>query len=534
MMAGLDSSERRQLLEQLDPFNSLYRLGLGAIQPNLAQEAIDRSSEQRAVERYLERKAKFLFTECFRWPHDRIESELRKVPRRQRRTEDRYWSLDLPSERSYLSLLESQLMELGLTPDERFQADVVLSLAKAELHALAKGETTPRSPFSERYGDALLAIARSSYHDGDWDRADSAYDALASISWLYGELRAEIEHFRKEWREVLRRRANLEDAQRLPARAVLVRSLSAEGDAFRFHLGDAEGLIDLVLMENGVEASGGAKNLPAALTKLRSAQTIVVGKEAADSDTLAALRELWPRALIVPEHSAETVQNIGELAGRTIRPESLGTAVLLPKDQRQLVNMGLRGRWSESLRREVWAQAERFVKSADLRLITSRTNDTGFLSRFWDWREEGRGAERLLAALEEEEGVLIVYAHGNRDSLFLPDGSRLTVQDIRKRRFPKRPVVILVSCEGGNVREKAPEALASALRASGARAVLAFETPVDAREGIVLATKLVEALERGASILQAFREAAAVLRPQERVRTRLIARLEEPGLEAPI
>src|SRR6185295_12080141 len=111
-------------------------------------------------------------------------------------------------------------------------------------------------PFSERYSDALLAIARSSYHDGDWDRADSAYDALASISWpyYYGELRAEIEHFRKEWREVLLRRANLEDAQRLPARAVLVRSLSAEGDAFRFHLGDAEGLIALVLMENGVEA----------------------------------------------------------------------------------------------------------------------------------------------------------------------------------------------------------------------------------------------------------------------------------------
>jgi len=55
----------------------------------------------------------------------------------------------------------------------------------------------------------------------------------------------------------------------------------------------------------------------------------------------------------------------------------------------------------------------------------------------------------VLNSLSSAKGVLILFAHGDRDGVYTPEGQELTVNDVRGLDLHQnRPIVLPLSCEG--------------------------------------------------------------------------------------
>jgi hypothetical protein len=114
--------------------------------------------------------------------------------------------------------------------------------------------------------------------------------------------------------------------------------------------------------------------------------------------------------------------------------------------------------------------------------------------------ELGNGRAGLLRALEDGgTEVVVVVGHGDQSSIYLPDGSALTVQDILAMPpivRPRAPIVVLLSCETGSAAGKGMTSIAEALMLRGrAAAILAPTRQISAGRDT---TELLERLFRPA------------------------------------
>jgi hypothetical protein len=252
------------------------------------------------------------------------------------------------------------------------------------------------------------------------------------------------------------------------------------------------------------------------------------------------------------------LRSLRTLEGRRIPNRGIATAVLLPADSEQQAKMGLTG-WSPLVRSQVWDAARNFLRNNSLfNVVTWRVNGLAVPAWVQSMHTGTSAKARLVQALRTEANVLILFAHGDRLGLTLPDGTKFTIADLQRsgasdtlvtgtapRRsssglseaitLPNRPVVLLFSCEGaqpGQASEtsEATESLAIALKGAGAAAVWGFEHKVDAREAVGLATKFADRLTAGDTVLGAIRrlDNERVRRDVPRVRLKISAPTARP------
>jgi hypothetical protein len=142
-----------------------------------------------------------------------------------------------------------------------------------------------------------------------------------------------------------------------------------------------------------------------------------------------------------------------------------------------------------------------------------------------------RARENLLKAFETKSGVLIFFAHGDREKLYLPDGTVITAEEVSRLRLPSRPLILLFSCEGGKPSAES-ETVASfpdAFKKAGARAILSFEEKVDAGEAASLAMTFLEHVRSGKTDLSAIQETVLEIQARKGPRVRLKAEAQWKG-----
>lgn len=116
---------------------------------------------------------------------------------------------------------------------------------------------------------------------------------------------------------------------------------------------------------------------------------------------------------------------------------------------------------------------------------------------------KGHGREELLATLSEgATDLVVIVAHGDRNSIYLPDGSTVTVNDILALPPAARdrpPLVVLLACETGAISGQGLITMADALMLRGrASAVVAPVRPVPAgRRTVDVLVKLISAFQNG-------------------------------------
>jgi hypothetical protein len=117
----------------------------------------------------------------------------------------------------------------------------------------------------------------------------------------------------------------------------------------------------------------------------------------------------------------------------------------------------------------------------------------------------GSGKDELLSTLEDgKTDVVVVVAHGDSRSVYMPDGSKLTTDDVLNlgpiaSSGGRPPIVILLSCETGSSLESGLTTIAEALMLRGrASAVLAPTQAVSAgRPTARLLREVVKSAEAG-------------------------------------
>lgn len=181
--------------------------------------------------------------------------------------------------------------------------------------------------------------------------------------------------------------------------------------------------------------------------------------------------ELLPKMISARtfDHSGRFIDkhwgNLNHLKSWRPVPENTTFFNLLPENSVVLKQMKLRGsssRWSKAR-----AKYENFATTNNLQKPTTIS------------------AKALLDELTNgTTDTIVVSAHGDRNSIFFPDGSRLTIDDILslpplERQNP--PVVILVSCNTGRASSAGINTIAQALLYRGrATAVIAPTTKIPA------------------------------------------------------
>ena len=151
------------------------------------------------------------------------------------------------------------------------------------------------------------------------------------------------------------------------------------------------------------------------------------------------------------------VENFRQLAGRGLDPAHTILFNLIPESGETIRQLGLAGseqRWQRARQRyDSWAKRKGLI------------------------RGDGSSRDQIFAALREGKlDTIVIVAHGERDGIFLQDGSKISVQDILNLEplsSTHKPIIVLVSCETGRF-DAGLRSMAQALLLRGrASAVLA-------------------------------------------------------------
>lgn len=274
-----------------------------------------------------------------------------------------------------------------------------------------------------------------------------------------------------------------------------------------FHFSNAAGSIDFEL---------GVRSRAELLSKIATvggprlhefAGTIVISHEAAASG--ADFRVAFPKGFVVFDPSlADAVNGMKKLAGST--PTSAGNssvAILLPRDDQQQRLMGLEA-WGPSLRVDAWQETTAWTKRTRWgAIVTWKSNGLRPLRWIRDFWNAGTERENLVKALENSEHVLILFAHGTRAWIALPDGTKLTVEEVRALNLKHQPLVLLLSCEGAQpAPSEASISFAEALKVAGAAAVYGAEQKLFVRDALAIAEQFAtERARGGVSLLEILR-----------------------------
>jgi len=121
----------------------------------------------------------------------------------------------------------------------------------------------------------------------------------------------------------------------------------------------------------------------------------------------------------------------------------------------------------------------------------------------------GNTAQEALNAFETSSSIVIVIAHSDGYSIFFPDGSSLSVDDVSNIQDSVKennPLVMLFSCETAKVDDSLVS-FAKKLVDLGARAVVAPVSTIGARSSSTLLESFLEASTEGLSPVEALQRA---------------------------
>jgi len=171
-----------------------------------------------------------------------------------------------------------------------------------------------------------------------------------------------------------------------------------------------------------------------------------------------------PKEAVVWEtfHLGEASRSLGEMNRQIATPHDVAAVPLLPRNAKEQKLMGLN--WKDPVRSEAWEAVEQTTRATGVRF---------------------ERPVQMQEALAREASVVVFFAHGDRTRLKMPDGKNFSIEDAARLDLSRnRPVIFLVSCEGGKPGEpgEGGPSFAEAFKQRGARAVVAFEEKVDARE----------------------------------------------------
>ena len=366
-----------------------------------------------------------------------------------------------------------------------------------------------------------------------------AYDAhrLDEARYWYKQLSDHPDlppKWKLEAQQRLERLDNLAVATSMPPGTLLLDTLSsAAPGGLTVHLVSGHSvLIDQVVQVDSL--AGLSKYVTGGQTApdLEKIQRIVVTPKARErSGTAFDFAEIFPDKIVWSCPDLEQgARNLKALSDLKISIPELALALLLPRNAEQQRLLGLDS-WTDDNREGAWQASSSFIHESGISDIpTLRANRGGLIGWSFEALGQTRIRENLLESLKSKKGILIFFAHGDRDRLFLPDGDVLTAKDIAGLDLgTNRPVVLLFSCEGGK-RGAASEtgtSLADALKQAGASAAWTFQEKVDASESVAAARRLLEQIKSGKTTLDSIE--SVVLEWQTRRAPRLRLEAETRG-----
>lgn len=414
----------------------------------------------------------------------------------------------------------------SLSPSAQLQVEIMLYVLRENIAAARKSGTRPSVTDLPRDFYAAVKATASDLDDPEGAlalsilRDDHARLSPTELVW--------VEHLEAQHRIHKQRKANcqpilfgfqntirlriIRDAN-LPAGAAFHICESGSLIGQLFHLtqdGSANVAGDLELLVGLGEA---APKLP----DLASTNVLLVDHTLSDRESVSVIQQHAPQALVIPEIDARTLMELQYLSRMTVQPDRVAAALLVPRNLKELEATGLAGKWSPQQMADTWSQSRAFVRRWNIRDYAD--DGRGSLSFLWRWNNRSSIKAHLIRALESESHILVVYAHGDAESIALPNGETLSVADVRRMSLRRRPVVFLVSCQSAG--QPAASSLARALRDAGASAVVGFESPVIAAEGVAIADDLFKELQQGVGVLEALR--ATFVRWNTRPHIRVIA-----------
>jgi hypothetical protein len=369
-----------------------------------------------------------------------------------------------------------------------------------EAYASAPSEATPET--AALFKEAFFRAVDVNYVKNDWE----------FTRWLCEEIPGKhyfsITEAEQEYVSVFRSRAqNWSQAASLPGSTLVVDHFVTETRGSYFHVFGAGGAVDVLVKADTIRELMRHPDFRGASDRIAKGSDLLLTPSVTSViGWQATLRDAFPDTVIWSDpYIGEASESLAALEGATITPADLNIAILLPKDAKQQAAMNLG--WTESQRDHAWQAAEYLKSNArGASLITQSANRTGLSG--WVTDLIGTDSKKeLMHSLENSKGVLILFAHGDREGIYTPEGQKLTVRDIRGLNLhANRPVVLLLSCEGGApAASDASLSLAQELKKSGATAIWSYGQKVDAAEASSTAVKFLENIGNGKTLLDSFR-----------------------------
>ena len=115
------------------------------------------------------------------------------------------------------------------------------------------------------------------------------------------------------------------------------------------------------------------------------------------------------------------------------------------------------------------------------------------------WTDSGKD---ILEALPRSHAVLIFVVHGDSQTLWTPEGQKVTAADLAAIRLENHPAVLLLSREGGKW-DSGVRYLASTLKGIDASAVVSYSGRIDVIEAVQSARQFMNEIRAGASVRRA-------------------------------
>jgi hypothetical protein len=352
------------------------------------------------------------------------------------------------------------------------------------------------------FKNAIFTATALSYKQHDW-KAAQEFSRTVQQTHYFSVTPAEREAISL----VAFQSGNWLQAGQLPSTTLVVDHIKTETNGSYFQVFGVGGTVDILVKASTIDGLLVHPDFRAARDALAQGADMVL--------TPAITRmPVWENALHrdLPQttfwsdpYISDAAQSLVTLQQTKLLASDLDLAILLPKNADQQAAMGLQ--WTDAQRDHAWQSGEYLkANSRGASVITQSVNRTGLLGWATDlWGTDSK--KDVLDSLRNRKGVIILFAHGDRDGVYTPDGKELTVQDVQSLDLhANHPIVLLLSCEGNARAESAAgSSLAQALKKSGATAVWSYGQKVDAGEAASAAVQFLGLIRRGKSPLDSFR-----------------------------
>jgi hypothetical protein len=365
----------------------------------------------------------------------------------------------------------------------------------SESDSVANSNLDPIKRNTLRLEEALSALCKNAYikalQDGSWQSASIPSLQMKNARYI-------SESKKKEAEDYIRRIGNHEVVNKMP-RGSSVIDVVPDRNKIRVHIANNKGA-------KQVEFDG----------EIDSPETLFSLKVLQDSKRILLTNnanKILPTKFSSAEGFSDKIiwrdpdikeagGNINELSKEHFSAKDFAAAILLPRNAEQQNLIGLN--WTPEQRERAWNSSQYFLKNSEISdVITDRVNRGGLLGYAYEKVSLTKVRENIIEALQTKKNILIVFAHGNRERIYLPNGETLSSEEISKLDLSKnKPVVLLFSCEGGKPGEKSGASLSfeEALKKAGAKAVLTFEEKVDASIACIIAGKLFDKINSSKQI----------------------------------